>query len=229
MRCLLFLGHLACDQRNYAAARARFAEMTEDGVLVRYRYAAPFALEAYARLFAGEEQAARALRLAGAADALRKTIGNPLPPAFQAYLRRDLERAWGALTEEEGATAWQEGQAMTLEEAVAHALDEPATLREEEDAHQLPARGAEVHPEPYPDGLTAREAEVLGLLAAGKTNKQIAAELFLSVSTVQRHVANTYAKIGAHGRAEATAYALRKGIAWTHSEEGRPGRSEPPG
>ena len=160
---------------------------------------------------------------------LRQTIGNPLPPAFQAYLRRDLERAWRALNEEEGAASWQEGQAMTLEEAVAHALDEPATPREEEDAHQPPATGAEEHPEPYPDGLTAREAEVLGLLAAGKTNKQIAAELFLSVSTVQRHVANIYAKIGAHGRAAATAYALRKGIARTRPEEDRPGRSEPPG
>ncbi|MGH3144619.1 MAG: response regulator transcription factor, partial [Rubrobacter sp.] len=72
--------------------------------------------------------------------------------------------------------------------------------------------GAEIRKEPFPDGLTAREAQVLGLVAAGKTNKQIAADLFLSVSTVQRHVANAYAKIGAHGRAEATAYALSKGI-----------------
>ena len=118
---------------------------------------------------------------------------------------------------------------MTLEEAVAHALEEPATPRVEEDAHQPPATGAEVHPGLYPDGLTAREAEVLGLLAAGKTNKRIATELFLSVSTVQRHVANVYAKIGAHGRAEATAYALRKGIVRTRPDEDRPGRSEPSG
>ncbi len=194
IRCLLFLGHLACDQRDYIAARAWFAEMTEDDVLVRYRYAAPFALEAYARLAAGEGDAARALRLMGAAAGLRQIIGNPLPPAFQAYLRRDLERAWRALTEEEGAVAWQEGQAMTLEEAVAHALDEPAPPQEEKDAHQPPTAGTEVHLEPHPDGLSAREAEVLGLLASGKTNKQIATQLFLSVSTVQRHVANAYAK-----------------------------------
>jgi DNA-binding NarL/FixJ family response regulator len=116
---------------------------------------------------------------------------------------------------------------MTLEEAVAHALDESATPREEEDPHQQPATGAEVHPEPYPDGLTPREAEVLGLLAAGKTNKQIATELFLSVSTVQRHVANIYAKIGAHVRAEATAYAIRRGI--TRPEEDSRSGSGPPG
>ncbi len=107
---------------------------------------------------------------------------------------------------------------MSREQAVAYALGERETPREAGDAHHAPTGEApavedEVHSEPYPDGLTAREAEVLGLLAGGMTNKRIAAELFLSVSTVQRHVANVYAKIGAHGRAEATAYALRKGIA----------------
>jgi DNA-binding CsgD family transcriptional regulator len=60
-----------------------------------------------------------------------------------------------------------------------------------------------------PNGLSPREAEVLALLAAGQSNGQIAAALFLSPRTVQRHVANLYLKIGAHNRADATAYALR--------------------
>ena len=66
---------------------------------------------------------------------------------------------------------------------------------------------------PLPDRLTAREAQVLRLLAAGKTNKEIAAELVLSPATVERHVANLYRKIGARRRAEATAYALTHGLA----------------
>jgi len=45
-------------------------------------------------------------------------------------------------------------------------------------------------------------------LAGGRTNSAIAEELFVSVRTVERHVANIYAKIGARGRANATAYAL---------------------
>jgi len=219
----LFLGHLACDMGDYAAARARFAEMMEGAVLEQNPWTAPFVLMAYAHLAAGEGQAARALRLAGAADVLRHTVGTSMGPGYQAYLRRDLERAWRALSEDEGGAAWEEGRAMTLEEAVACALEEPATLEEERDAHHTPtgepsAVEDEVRAEPYPDGLTAREAEVLGLLAAGRTNKRIAAEVFLSVSTVQRHVANVYAKIGAHGRAEATAYALSKGLARTRPE-----------
>ena len=65
----------------------------------------------------------------------------------------------------------------------------------------------------FPNGLSAREVEVLRLLAAGHTNRQIAAALVVSVATAERHIANIYAKIGARGRADATAYALRHGLA----------------
>jgi DNA-binding CsgD family transcriptional regulator len=61
----------------------------------------------------------------------------------------------------------------------------------------------------YPDGLTVREVEVLRLIAGGRTNKEIAEILVLSVPTVQRHITNLYGKIGARGRADATAYSLR--------------------
>lgn len=49
-------------------------------------------------------------------------------------------------------------------------------------------------------------------VAAGATNKQIAGSLSLAVSTVERHLVNLYAKIGARGRADAIAYALRHGL-----------------
>jgi predicted ATPase/DNA-binding NarL/FixJ family response regulator/DNA-binding XRE family transcriptional regulator len=64
-----------------------------------------------------------------------------------------------------------------------------------------------------PDGLTGRQAEVLRLLAAGLSNKQIAAELFLSPATVERHLATVYRKLGVAGRVEATRYALSHGLA----------------
>ena len=59
-----------------------------------------------------------------------------------------------------------------------------------------------------PGGLSRREAQVLRLLAAGRSTRVIAQALCLSPRTVQRHVANVYLKIGAHNRAEATAYAI---------------------
>jgi DNA-binding CsgD family transcriptional regulator len=64
-----------------------------------------------------------------------------------------------------------------------------------------------------PHGLSRRELEVLRRLAAGETNRQIARRLGLSPHTIERHVANLYRKIGARGRADATAYALRNGLA----------------
>ncbi|HXF52448.1 MAG TPA: LuxR C-terminal-related transcriptional regulator [Dehalococcoidia bacterium] len=64
-------------------------------------------------------------------------------------------------------------------------------------------------------GLTSREAEILALAAAGRSNREIADELVLSVRTVERHISNIYAKLGVTGptaRAAAVAFALRHGI-----------------
>jgi DNA-binding NarL/FixJ family response regulator len=55
--------------------------------------------------------------------------------------------------------------------------------------------------------LTGREVQLLRLVAAGKTNRAIAAELVLSERTVDRHVSNIFAKLGVSSRAAATAYA----------------------
>ena len=63
------------------------------------------------------------------------------------------------------------------------------------------------------EALTPRELEVLRLVAAGASNGEIAATLGLSINTVERHVGNIYRKIDARGRADATAYAIRRGLA----------------
>ncbi len=60
--------------------------------------------------------------------------------------------------------------------------------------------------------ITGRERDVLRLLAAGDSNAEIARQLGITVNTVERHVSNIYRKIGARGRADATAYALRRGL-----------------
>jgi len=61
--------------------------------------------------------------------------------------------------------------------------------------------------------LTGRETEVLSLLAAGQTAREIATVLSISLSTAQRHITNIYAKIGARGRVDAVTYALARGLA----------------
>lgn len=60
-----------------------------------------------------------------------------------------------------------------------------------------------------PDGLSSREAEVLGLLTRGHTNLEIAAKLVISVHTVERHLQNAYRKLGVRNRTDAAAYMAR--------------------
>ena len=64
----------------------------------------------------------------------------------------------------------------------------------------------------YPCGLSAREVQVLQMIAEGKTNQEIASALFRSVNTVAAHVRNILAKIGATNRTEAAAFATRHGL-----------------
>ena len=66
---------------------------------------------------------------------------------------------------------------------------------------------------PSPNGLSQREVEVLRLMAAGRSNQQIANELYISLNTVARHVAHILDKTGAANRTEAAAYAFREGLA----------------
>jgi DNA-binding CsgD family transcriptional regulator len=64
----------------------------------------------------------------------------------------------------------------------------------------------------FPDGLSEREVEVLRLVAAGRTNRQIADDLVISVNTVARHISNIFAKAGLANRAEAAGYAHRQSL-----------------
>ena len=63
-----------------------------------------------------------------------------------------------------------------------------------------------------PDGLTAREVEVLQLVAAGLTNRAIAERLVISEKTVARHVSNIFTKLDLSSRSAATAYAYEHGL-----------------
>jgi ATP/maltotriose-dependent transcriptional regulator MalT len=74
----------------------------------------------------------------------------------------------------------------------------------------LARRGKASHP--YPNGLSEREVDVLKLIAGGRTNREIAEQLFLSARTVERHIANIYGKIDVHSRTQATAYAFARGL-----------------
>jgi DNA-binding NarL/FixJ family response regulator len=97
--------------------------------------------------------------------------------------------------------AWADGRAMPPEQAIEYALALP----------EIPTSApSPVLPPPpaYPADLTAREVEVLRLLAHGLTYAQIAEKLFVTRRTVNGHVTSIYSKLGVNGRVAATRLAV---------------------
>lgn len=79
-----------------------------------------------------------------------------------------------------------------------------------------------VRPAALPDGLTEREAEVLALIAQGRTNAEIGARLYVGEATVKTHVNRIFAKTGSRDRAQAAAYAHRNGLAGAPASDDHP-------
>jgi DNA-binding NarL/FixJ family response regulator len=103
-------------------------------------------------------------------------------------------------------------------QALQQVLDDQAVIDPAVQHHLVDAIAAEptssrpFTPTRLPDGLTAREAEVLGLIASGLSNSEIAERLVVSDGTVKSHINRLFAKIGARDRAQAVAYAYQRGF-----------------
>jgi LuxR family transcriptional regulator, maltose regulon positive regulatory protein len=183
-----------------------------------------------ARLAAGDEQAARA-----AAEQLRAiaaTAGTGASAAAASFAEgllaagaADWEAARPAFEDAVDLYArsggrWEAAQARRQLARALRALGHAQAAEREARAADEALRTLGAQPAPAgaeaPAGLTAREVEVLRLVARGRSNQEIADELVLSVRTVERHIANIYDKIGASGRAAraaAASYALAAGVA----------------
>ncbi|MDQ2651771.1 MAG: LuxR C-terminal-related transcriptional regulator, partial [Chloroflexota bacterium] len=145
-----------------------------------------------------------AARLFGAAATLREAIATPYVPSERVWMDPILADLHAALGAERFAAAWAQGAALSREDAVAAAL----AIRAETGG--MPPSAAQRATDA--DGLTAREVEILRLIAAGRVNREVADELFISPATVARHIANIYRKLDIDSRAKLAAYALRQGL-----------------
>jgi non-specific serine/threonine protein kinase len=166
-------------------------------------------LEGFAGAFA-ERQPRRAARLLGAAEALREIAGAPLEAVEQGRYADLVARVRGQLREDVFASAWALGRSASMEEAIALALrSEPAPA-------EKPAPGEEPAPPSAPsDGtqiLTRREREVAELIATGRSNREIAETLVVSVKTVETHVEHIFRKLGVQNRAEVAVWAAQHGL-----------------
>jgi len=148
-------------------------------------------------------QAETAAHLLAAAEMLRREIGTISGLPERAKFEQAATTARTALGVEAFDAAWAEGRALSRSQIIAEARElAAATASAPSVATLLPTHG-----------LTPREREVLRLVADGRSNREIADALFISVPTVKRHLTNILNKLDLPSRSAATAYAIRHGLA----------------
>jgi ATP/maltotriose-dependent transcriptional regulator MalT len=195
-RLLPDLAAIALARGDFESARSAIDEL--DGTATAYRSPglAASAASARAAVLLAQPDPASALATFRMAARLSTDLGSPYRVAVA---RRGAGEALRALGDEDSAR---------IELDAARAIFD--RLGAGPDADQTASL---LGRRPHPAGLSDREVEVLRHVAAGRSNKEIAAELDLSEHTVARHMSNIFAKIAVSSRASAVAYALRHGIA----------------
>jgi len=201
---LVIFGQVAAAQGDYAMAQSHYEESLALGREFGFKRIIPASLEGLAALVIHQGEPTWAARLWGAAGALRDTMGTPIHPVYRPAYERSVGAARTHLGEQAFAAAWAEGRTMMPEQALA--AREPATAPTPAIAGQpstlLRARVT------YPDGLTAREVEVLRLVAQGLKDTEVAEQLVISPRTVHAHLSSIYSKLGVTSRNAATRYAI---------------------
>ena len=196
-RCLSGLGRVATEAGATTLAREHLTESLRLSRDTGTRIGVARGLESFAALAVREDEPERAVLLAAAATALRETAG--LPPLSGARAERYLAPA-RRLGDAAVAELWARGLELSPAAAIAVALEPPdAPATAAESAGAALAAIATASP---PSALTPRELQIAKLVADGRSNKGIGAELVISPATVARHIANIMAKLGFRSRAQ---------------------------
>ncbi len=200
---LSYLGMAACDRHQFPEAAAYFGESLSIRWGMQTQEEIAHGIANFGVLSAARSEHALAARLLGAAESGREAIGLILQEPERTTYAQAVEVVRAGLSADLFTACWAAGRALPLDQAVTEAL---STVP----APTIPATSGSTPPgEP---GLTAREFEVLQLLSLGRTDREIATALFISVRTAHGHVGNILAKFGVKTRTAAVAAALAAGI-----------------
>jgi ATP/maltotriose-dependent transcriptional regulator MalT len=193
-------------QGDYATARTLLEEcLALSGPVGGNMFYIANCLVELGAVVAAQGEAAWAARLLGAAEALCETITMVLPPPVRAMQASSMAAVCAQLGDDACTRARMEGRTMTPGQALAARGHTTLPILDLAESFSSPT----IAPPPaYPTGLTAREMDVLRLLAQGLTSAQIAERLVIGLVTVNSHVRSIYSKLGVTSRAAATRYAL---------------------
>jgi predicted ATPase/DNA-binding CsgD family transcriptional regulator len=186
-------GRLSDGRRAAGLLAESLALFTELGV----RQGTAACLEGLAAVALAADRPLDAARLLGAAEALREAIGAPLPARERQDLARIVAQARAAAKGGAFREAWLVGRELSADETAAFA--------------QKLARGLAAVAAATPgeaELLTERERQVVGLVAEGLTNRQIATRLVISERTADRHLSNILGKLGLTTRAQVAAWSV---------------------
>jgi predicted ATPase/DNA-binding CsgD family transcriptional regulator len=203
---LHIMAYLAAERGDFTRADALYREnLSRTRVMGDHRFFSS-GLAGFAWTLAARGDLERAAQLCGAVDAVRDVTGVNLTRTGQFGYERALALARQGLGTAECAAARDFGLGMKSDEVMT-AVDHALSL----DRSHVEAK-REMRPDSHL-GLTPREREVLRLIVQGRTNREIASTLFISHRTATTHVANILAKLDVASRTEATAWAVRTGLA----------------
>jgi len=198
---LLMLGRVALSGHQYQQAAIHYKESLAICQDLGEKEGIALALEGLAGISAALGQARSAARLLGTAETLRDTTDVALSPIDRTFNERTLASVRARLGEHVFHTERDEGRALTLEQALALQESLAPTMPSSPMFTPIPSP-------PYPNELTAREVEVLRLVAVGLSDSAVAERLVISPRTVQGHVRSIFNKIHVNSRVAATRYAI---------------------
>jgi DNA-binding CsgD family transcriptional regulator len=197
---------VAVVQHDGATAQVLYQESLDLAREVGDKVLIASGLEGLAGVVATQGEPVWATRLWGAAAALRDTIGAPMPPIERAGYEQATAAVRMHLGEKAFAAAWAKGRTMTPEQVLLG--QDPATTRQQVSTGVVPVPHIKVPS--YPAGLTAREVEVLRLVALGLSDAQVAERLVISPRTVNTHLTSIYNKLGVDSRTAASHFAVER-------------------
>jgi predicted ATPase/serine/threonine protein kinase/DNA-binding CsgD family transcriptional regulator len=200
------IGDIARSKGNAREANEHFREgLSLANKLTIANVTAGKCLLGLARIASTEGRFGEGARLFAAAEE-RLNLNVDMLPLERTEYEHDLAGIRAKLSKQEFAAAWAEGHAMTLEQVLA--VQESVSL-----SQSLSSGPTAITPPSamsYPAGLTARELEILRLVAQGMTDAQVAEKLIISPRTVNWHLTSIYGKIGVSSRSAATRYAIEQ-------------------
>ncbi len=200
----IVLARIAACQGDHLAAREFYEESLTYSSEIEPMLLPPY-LEGLADRFVIQGDPAWAARLWGLAEAQRAAMGTPISPVERVSYEHSVNAARAQLGVEIFASAWAEGGTMTPEQA----LTAPGPVTLPHSPSVGPSSSLSAKPSTTRrGGLSARELEVLRLLATGLTDAQIAEHLVLSLHTIHAHLRTIYSKLGVSSRSAATRYAF---------------------